>query len=568
MMYVMADPLPKPQLPQKPVAKMPGTATVPNAPKPPAGGLPVGGPATAAPPPLGQVTGRPLSPAGISQGLPTPLQAAPAIKAPPQMTGGLPPQVKTGATPPPPAGQAGKAPVPAQAKKSLFKFLPLILGGLILLAVIIFAASRLLGGGGKSSVSPNTSGSPSGESAQNKTPTKQTILTYWGLWEPDQVLTEVFEEFSQKNPGVIVQYKKQSHREYRERLQASIAAGSGPDIFRYHASWVPMIKAELDVLPSSIMSASQFSSTFYPAAVKQLQVNGKPVGIPLMYDGLALYYNQQALETAAIDPPRTWTDLRVAASKLTIRSGNGIERAGLAAGNATNVDHFSDIVGLLMLQNGADPSDPTSKEATEALVFYTDFVKKDQVWNETLPSSTIAFARGDVAMMFAPSWRAHEIQQLNPDLKFKIISVPKLAGANLGWASFWAEGVSAQSKNKDLAWKLLQYLSTKEVQQKLYSKQAQTRSFGEIYSRVDLADQLAKSEYVSAYLEDAPKADSWYLNSMTHDNGLNDQLISYYQDAVTAILNGKKMSDVTQTLSLGTSQILRQYGVQSAGGSR
>jgi len=388
------------------------------------------------------------------------------------------------------------------------------------------------------------------------------------LWEPDQVLAGVLEDFGRENPGVIVQYKKQSHLEYRERLQSAIAAGTGPDVFRFHASWAPMLKAELAALPKTVMSSSEFASTFYPVAAKQLQVDGKLVGMPLMYDGLALYYNKEAFATAALDPPQTWTEVRQTASKLTIRTGGKIERAGLAAGTSTNVEHFSDIIGLLMMQNGAKLTDPTSKEATEALLFYTDFVKKDQVWDATMPSSTIAFARGEVAMMFAPSWRVHEVQALSPDLKFDILPVPKLAGANLGWASYWAEGVSAQSKNQEMSWKLLKYLSSAEVQKKLYSQASQDRAFGEIYSRVDLADELAGASYVSAYLEDAPKSDNWYLNSYTHDNGINDKLIKYYQDAVSAILEGKKMTEVTNTLSLGTNQVLRQYGADTSAASR
>src|SRR5690606_40319838 len=104
-----------------------------------------------------------------------------------------------------------------------------------------------------------------------------------------------------------------------------------------------------------------------------------------------------------LTPPTTWAELRTLASQLTVRSGNQIQRGGLAIGNASNVEHYGDIIGLLMLQNGADPAVPTSPEARDALLFYTNFAKVDQVWDENLPSSPVAFARGDAAMMFAPS---------------------------------------------------------------------------------------------------------------------------------------------------------------------
>jgi ABC-type glycerol-3-phosphate transport system substrate-binding protein len=112
-----------------------------------------------------------------------------------------------------------------------------------------------------------------------------------------------------------------------------------------------------------------------------------------------------------------------------------------------------------------------------------------------------------------------------------------------------------------MSWKLLKYLSSSEVQQKLYSDQSSVRSFGEIYSRKDLANQLAGQELVAPFLSDAPEAKGWYLSSFTHDNGINDQIIKYYRDAVNAVLSGKGVDEVLLTVDQGTKQVLRQYGV-------
>jgi len=284
------------------------------------------------------------------------------------------------------------------------------------------------------------------------------------------------------------------------------------------------------------------------------------VGIPLMYDGLALFYNTEVFKTAAVDPPSTWSELRTLAAKLTVKSGGTIKRGGVALGNSVNVDHFSDIVGLLMLQNGADLADPNSNEARDALLFYTNFQKTDGVWNSTLPSSTIAFSRGEVAMFFAPSWRAHDIQAMNPDLKFATVPVPQLSDTRVAWASYWAEGVSGRSKKQDAAWKLLKYLSSAEAQQQLSADQAQGRSFGELYSRTDLASKAVANPIVSPFLQDAPYAYGWYLSSSTHDNGINDDMIQYYEDAVTSILGSGSVAEGLKLIEQGTSQVLTQFG--------
>ncbi|MFH1967586.1 MAG: extracellular solute-binding protein [Patescibacteria group bacterium] len=474
--------------------------------------------------------------------------------------------------PPPATPKENPPPSPkvAKPKSSPMKFLPFILGGGLLLAIIIFVASKLMGGSAPSSgLAPGGQGTNGDTTSQAQpagrveVPTDQATLEYWGLWETEDGMSSILADFERENPGIKVTYTKQSNRDYRERLQTALASGNGPDLFRFHASWSPMLQTELAPMPSSVFSATQFKETFYPVASAQLTMNGQIYGVPLMYDGLVLYYNREIFETAGVEPPATWAELRTLAKKLTVKSSDGIERGGLAIGNASNVDHFSDILAVLMLQNGADLSNPNSPETRDALLFYTNFIKSDGVWSEQLPTSTVAFARGEVAMMFAPSWRAFEIQSINPELDFATTTLPQLSKTRIAWANYWVEGVSSVSKHQSQAWKLLKYLSSDNSLQKMYSVQSQTRTFGEPYSAVSLADTLIDQPVLISVLADAPYAKGWYLSSSTGDNGINDQLINYYKDAVNAILAGKSSSDVLTTLEQGTSQVLRQYGINS-----
>ncbi|MCL4208343.1 extracellular solute-binding protein [Patescibacteria group bacterium] len=583
-------PLPQPQMPVAPKAITPppnipsvssGTAGLP---KPPAFNVPVPSkpetPKVELPKPVAPAPSVPNSvvPTPVAGNLPKPIAPAapttlPAPPKPPMATpSGMPP-APTAVKPENPSTQpAGATPQMASTGNPLKKFLPIIIAVILLLVVGVGAFAFMNGQNKPTSVkttttntptnTTKTSASPTSDSGRQTVPDKKIQITYWGLWELSATMEQIFSDFEKANPGVEVIYQVQSHVDYRQRLQTAIASGNGPDLFRYHASWVPMLSAELASLPSKIMSVNEFQQTFYPVAVQQLQYGGQIVGVPLMYDGLGLYYNTEVLSTAGVEPPKTWVELKSLASRLTIRNGNEIKRAGLAIGNASTTEHFADIIGLLMLQNGADPKNLTSKEAQDAMVFYTNFVSKDKVWDEKLPTSTVAFARGDAAMMLAPSWRAHEVMALNPNLKFGITTVPTLGEQKISWATYWAEGVSNKSKNQEMAWQLIKYMSSKEVMQKMYAEQAKTRAFGEIYSRIDLADSLASDPYVAPFLADAPYAKGWYLSSYTHDNGLNDNLIKYYQDAVNALVLGKNLETTMETLSLGSQQVLRQYKIK------
>lgn len=480
---------------------------------------------------------------------PTPSQAAPSQPpTPPSSPPPNPPQENTNITP--------SAASPSDIKKSKLKPILLIIFVLVLFAAIGFVAYRFL-------FSSNSNTGTTSPTTQQTAKKQTTTIEYWGLWEPSTVMTAILSEFEAQNPNVTVNYTQQSPKDYRERLQSALASGSGPDIFRYHNTWVPMLTKDLDTLPSTVMSASEFQSTFYPVASSDLKVSNSYVGIPLMIDGLALYYNEDVFNTAGKSVPSSWDELRDTATELTVKSGNNIERSGIALGTTGNVDHYSDILGLMLLQNGADPANPTDSLAQDALTFYTLFASTDKIWNQTLPNSTTAFATEKAAMMIGPSWRAHEIKDINPSLNFKTAPLPQLPGEEVTWATYWVEGVSAQSQSKAQAWELLKFLSTQENLEKLYAQASQERLFGEPYSRIDMANELIADPIVGAYIEQAPLARSWPMASSTFDNGLNDGIIKYYEDAINGTNSGTAPSAALETASKGIVQILSRYATSA-----
>lgn len=393
---------------------------------------------------------------------------------------------------------------------------------------------------------------------------QEVSLTYWGLWEEENILANVIADYQKDHPQVKISYQRQSPRDYRERLQSAFARGEGPDIFRFHNTWIPMLRNELAALPADVLGTSSFEQTFYPVVKSDLRLQDSYVGLPLEIDGLGLFVNEDIFRAAGKPLPTTWEELRQTALRLTVKDSEGrIQIAGVALGRTENIDHWSDILGLMMLQNGVSLNNPTGNLAEDALTYFTIFSEVDHVWDETLPSSTVAFASGKLAMYFAPSWRVLEIKKINPSLSFKVIPVPQLPGTNLTWASYWVEGVSKRSKNQQAAWEFLKYLSSKDTLPKLYQAASQTRLFGEPYSRLDLANLLKDDSYLGAYITQAPTAQTWYLASRTFDNGINDKMIKYFENAVNGVNQGKTPKEALQTASQGVSQVLSQYGLSS-----
>lgn len=400
----------------------------------------------------------------------------------------------------------------------------------------------------------------------------ETELTWWGLWEDENIVTPIIEEYQQANPKVKIKYVRQSKEDYRERLTNALAKGTGPDIFRLHNTWIPMFKGELDQMPASVMSASDFAQAFYPSAVSDLTSGAGIVGIPLEYDALTLYINEDIFSQAGKNPPTTWDDLRSLAIELTRKDDQGvITQAGVALGNTKNVDHWPEILGLMMLQNGVDLTKPSGKLAEDALSFYTLFTNVDRVWDESLPSSTQAFAAGKVAMYFGPSWRAFNIiDQSSNKLKFKTVPLPQLPKStpdepNIAYATYWVEGVWARSKNKNAAWDFLKFMSSKETLEKLYANSAKTRAFGEPYPRREMAELLVDHPLIGSVITLAPDGVSWYLASRTFDGptGINSQINKYFEDAINAVNKGTTVDKALEPVAAGINQVLSQYGLIS-----
>lgn len=410
---------------------------------------------------------------------------------------------------------------------------------------------------------------------------KLVTIEYWGLWEPEEAMQQIISDYQRTHPNVTINYHKKTLTNYREKLQNDLKEGNGPDIFRYANTWLPMFKNDLEPVPSSIISTEVYEKTFYPITKEDLKIKNSYYGIPIEIDGLGLFYNEDILRSAGEKPPTNWRELTNTAQNLTVRDSEGkIKTAGIAMGLPSNVDHWSDILGLMLLQSGIDFTNPksdkyiTSDEAVAVVSYFTLPVTKYKTWDETQDSSTRAFEQGKLAMYFAPSWKVFEIKDANPKLNFKVVPVPQLVTEEgqkekkITWGRYWVEGVSKNSKAKAESWDFLKYLSSKEALQKLYAADSKIRLFGPPYSRVDLASSIKLEPYVGAFIEQAPYAKSWYLTSNTADNGINDQMIKYLENAVNATIakGGTKEAakEALQTASLGFQEVLTKYGVVSA----
>jgi len=447
---------------------------------------------------------------------------------------------------------------PLVYEESKSKYIIMAVGGIFFIIIAVFIFFFLLNSLKKGGVGTK----------------KETILTYWGLWEDKEIMDPIIAQYEQKNPGIKIQYEKKTPEQYREKLIVRTIKGQGPDIFRFHNTWLPELRDEQTKqfipapIPGEIMTNAEFEKTFYPIHQKDLKMGTKYYGLPLYVDGLVLVYNDSLFRKAGLNTgPANWDELIEDVGKIQVQGKDGeIITAGIAMGTTSNIEHFSDIFGLVLLLNGGDIASLDSTEASGALEAYRRFAEPpNNTWNESMPNAIAAFVQQKVAMIIVPSWELFTIKTADPDLKIKVIPIPKPPGGKqVSLASYWVEGVSSMSTHQLEAWKFVKFLTQKDTMTKLYELQSATRLFGEPYSRVDLADLLIPNEYIGPVIKQAQ--DDVYvslpLSSNTFDAGLNDENIRYIQNAINASVKGVSYSEALQTAKKGIDQVILRYKIQ------
>lgn len=387
----------------------------------------------------------------------------------------------------------------------------LLIGGVVALVIIIIGVVFFM-------LSNNNNGNENEE---------KITLVYWGLWEPDSVMKSVIDQYESDHPNVTIEYVQKSFTQYEANAftritQTTTDSTPAPDIIRINNGWLSKFQPHLAPLPSTIMSASEYATNFYPTALDDFTgTDGNLYAIPIEIDGLALFYNKKLFNDAGItEPPVDWDELIAYGKKLTKKASNGdITQAGVALGTAKNIRHSTDIFSLLLLQNGVEITNAddtqvtlTSTRAQSAMEFYTNFVSVHKTWSPDLANDLEAFYSGKLAMMFAPSWRAFDVINSAPSIEFGIAPVPQLPGNNpVNYSMYWGEAVSAASPNQLAAWEFIEYLSEPEQQREMFSNSSQLRAFGEPYSRKDMATELQDNPYAAAFVQMAPTMKAWKM---------------------------------------------------------
>ncbi|PLX22067.1 hypothetical protein C0584_00895 [Candidatus Parcubacteria bacterium] len=424
---------------------------------------------------------------------------------------------------------------------------------------------------------------------------KPVTLTYWRVYDGADVMAPLIEAYNRIHPFVTISYKKLRYDEYEQELLEAFATDKGPDIFSIHNTWVGKYKTKefITPLPSQItmayptiqgtikkqivpelrtrksLNSRDIENTFVDAVYDDVvyketdketsKVRYDIYGLPLFVDTLAMYYNRDLFNNAGITAPSQYWNKKFQqdVKKLTKQDARGnIIQSGVALGGSDNIDRYSDILAALMMQNGTemidefgrvkfntipeDIQDRSYNPGLGAVQFYTDFAnpgKEVYSWNDEMDNSIDLFADGKVAMIFAYSYQLPTIKAKNPKLDFSLSKLPQIEGndKSVNLANYWVEVVSNKSKEKDVAWDFVQFI-TKANQAKLYIEKTKKPT-----ALRELVNEQIDDLDIGIFADQVLTARSWYRgNNATAAEGYIGDLVdsvNYGQDDLEGIIN-------------------------------
>jgi ABC-type glycerol-3-phosphate transport system substrate-binding protein len=298
-------------------------------------------------------------------------------------------------------------------------------------------------------------------------------LEIWGTFDDSLVYSSIIDQYKKINPYVgEIKYRKFSQTTYQQELLDALASGQGPDIFMISNSWLPSFQNKLEPSPLPLMNEQDMKANFPDVVIGDfMDTTGKAYAVPLSVDSMQLYYNKDMFNSAGITlPPKTWVEFQSDVQKLTRLNINGnFDVSGAAVGTGLNINRSSDLLSLLMMQNGVElptkkgmmakldeavtgPNGTMIQAGEEALGFYTQFARLNNAtngvnpyyaWNGRQHYSIDAFAEGSVAMMFNYSWQMAEIKSKNPKLNFAVAPVPQINSAKpVTFGNYWGYAVA------------------------------------------------------------------------------------------------------------------------------
>jgi len=292
------------------------------------------------------------------------------------------------------------------------------------------------------------------------------------------VIQTAVDNFEKQYPGITVNVVSGQDD---DKMRQAIAANQPIDVgISYSMDQIGVLcstGAFIDLAPYLQRDNIDINADVPPIAQSYTQFNGTRCALPMLADSTGLYYNTDEFATAGITaPPKTLDELADDAVKLTTYNADGsIDQLGfmpLMEYYETNAQGMAPMVQAQWFDSNMKSTVGTDPGWQELFTWQKDLINRLGGWqklNDWMAASGDEFSEqndfetGRVAMEMDGEWRTAFIADEVPDLHYATAYLPVSANHANAYGAGLIDGnvvgIPKGSKNPDLAWLLVKYLT-------------------------------------------------------------------------------------------------------------
>jgi sn-glycerol 3-phosphate transport system substrate-binding protein len=376
-------------------------------------------------------------------------------------------------------------------------------------------------------------------------------------------------DFQRENPSIkVTPIYAGTYQDTLTKAQTALKAKAGPQLaVLLSTDAFSLIDDDL-IVPIDTVATSDadraWLRSFYPAFLRNGEINGHTWGVPFQRSTIVLYWNKVAFQDAGLDPerpPATWDEHATAAQRLTKRRAASVERWGVQIPSSgfpywLYQSLATEAGGTLANADGTE-TDFASLACVEALRYWIDLAGKYEAhppgvveWGTT-PRD---FLEQKVAMIWTTTGNLSNIRA-NAKFPFGVAMLPsgKRRGSPTGGGNFYLFE-TATPVQREAGLRFLRWISSPE-------RAAQWGiDTGYIATRPDAWETPAMQTYATEFPAAAVARDQLQYavaELSTHDNQRVTQALN---DGLQAALLGRKAPDAALIEAQATAtRLLRPF---------
>jgi multiple sugar transport system substrate-binding protein len=319
------------------------------------------------------------------------------------------------------------------------------------------------------------------------------------LWEG------VIDGFEKKYPDISVNLEVQSWDNLNDVVTTKVQGDKAPDIM--NGGPFAGFAADDLLYPVSDVTSDDTRADFQKSFVESASVGDTQYGLPLIASSRTLFVNNDLLEQAGVEAPKTWDDLLAAGKAVNALGLPSTYGYGLPLGSeeaqAESAIWFFGGGGTF---GDADKITIDTPENLEAATFIQKMVDEgatqpDAGATDRTPLIDV-FIQGNIGMIEGLPPTVGQIEEKNPDLDYSMVPIPTKDGQEftLGVADHLMAFKNDGDK-KDAITKFFDYFYTPDV----YVNWVTTEGF--LPTTVSGGEQLADDPKLKVFLDALPSAE-------------------------------------------------------------